>query len=164
MAVLQLYDTPWLVKSFSLRDICFLKDTKGNYLLDRPFVSLPITAGGLHQAQPAHRRRLVKNEIVLALGIALFELSYAKPLHDLVEPFDFDENGHHDSMTEYSTANRLAKEIHLRELPNYAKAVFRCVHCNFDSFSYDLSDQEFRERFYEGVVVPLREDWEYAMK
>ena len=137
---------------------------KGDYLLDRPYVSLSIGAGTISKAQAAHRRRLVKNEIVFALGIALLELSYAQPLFDLADPFDLDENGNRDIMTEYSTATRLAKEIHHRELPNYAKAVLRCVHCNFDTFSYDLSEQEFMARFYEGVVVPLREDWEYATK
>ena len=51
----------------------------------------------------------------------------------------------------------------MRELPNYARAVARCVRCSFDTFRCDFGEKEFRERFYEGVVLPLREDWEYAV-
>lgn len=65
-------------------------------------------------------------------------------------------------MTEFSIAMRLADEIHLRELPNYAKVAARCIRCNFDTFTCNFEDEEFRERFYEGVIVPLQEDYEYA--
>ena len=162
--MLRLYDTAWLMKSWDLRDISFLKNSKGDYLLDRPYVSLCLTPGSSSRAQLTHRRRLVKNEIVFALGIALIELSHSRSLLDLADPSDLDDNGERDAMTEYCTATRLAKGIHIRELPNYAKAVSRCINCTFDSFTYELSDEDFRDRFFEGVVVPLREDWIYATK
>lgn len=79
-------------------------------------------------------------------------------------PSDLDPDGQVDLTTEYSIATRLAKDIHLRELPNYAKAASRCVELNFGTNVYDLTEGEFKERFYEGVVVPLKEDWEYAHK
>ena len=162
---MQLHDTPWLARSWDLKDICFLKDRTGAYFLDRPYVSLsftPAESNTLQRSPRAHHRRLVKNEIVFALGVALLELSYSRPLADLTTPFDLDDEGKADATTEYSIATRLATDIHLHELPNYAKAASRCVHCNFDSFSYNLTEREFRERFYEGVVVPLKEDWEYV--
>jgi hypothetical protein len=150
-----------------LRDIVFLKDKSGAYILDRPYVSLSFTSlngNTLDRSPRPHHRRLVKNEIVFALGVALLELSYGRPLSELATSFDLNEDGKVDAMTEYSIPIRLAKEIHLRELPNYAKATSRCVDCNFDTSCYDLAEKEFRERFYEGVVVLLREDWEYANK
>ena len=55
-------------------------------------------------------------------------------------------------------------DTHRRESPNYAKAVSRCVNCNFDTVSYDLTEGDMRERFYEGVIVPLKEDWEFVNK
>lgn len=162
LAVLRLYDTPWLVPSWDLCDIYFLRDARGNYLLDRPYVSFPIGTPAAVKSQRAYRRRLVKNEIVFALGVALIELSYAKALHNLTEAPDLDENGNRDIMTEYATVTRLAGNLHQRELPNYAKATTRCINFNFETLAYDLNDQDFRARFYEGVVMPLRADWEYA--
>ncbi|KAJ9632878.1 hypothetical protein H2204_007608 [Knufia peltigerae] len=164
VAVLRLYDTPWLLPSWDLCDIYFLRDTRGNYLLDRPYVSFPIGTPTAIKAQRAYRRRLVKNEIIFALGVALIELSYAKPLPDLTEASDLDKNGNRDIITEYATATRLAELIHHQELPNYAKATQRCINCNFETSDYDLNDQDFRGRFYEGVVMPLRADWEYATR
>ena len=52
--------------------------------------------------------------------------------------------------------------VHEVESENYAKAVLRCVRCSFDTFSFEFSDKEFRERFFEGVVLPLQADWEFA--
>lgn len=150
-----------------MRDICVLKDKSGAYFLDRPYVSLSFVSANSNfsrQSSKAHDPRLVKNEIVFALGVALLELSYSQPLADLATPCDFDGEGKADGVTELSIATRLAKDIHLRELPNYAKAASRCVNTNFDSNTYDLTEGDFRERFYEGVIVPLREDWEYAQK
>lgn len=102
--------------------------------------------------------------MVFALGVALLELSFSQPLSDLVTSSDLDQDGKYDLTTEYSIATRLASDIHLRELPNYAKVVSRCVHFNFETNVYDLTEEDFKERFYEGVVVPLKEDWEYAHK
>lgn len=79
-------------------------------------------------------------------------------------PSDLDDDQKVDVMTDYSIASRLATDIHTRELPNYAKAASRCVHCSFDTASYSLTQRAFREQFYEGVVVPLKDDWEYAHK
>ena len=167
-AVLQLHDTPWLAKSWDLKDICVLKAKSGAYFLDRPYVSLSFvpanSSNALQKTSRKHDQRLLKNEIVFALGVALLELSFSQPLSDLTTPSDLDQEGKVDLTREYSIATRLAKNIHLRELPNYAKAVSRCVQFNFDTNVYDLTEEDFKERFYEGVVVPLKEDWEYVHK
>lgn len=65
-------------------------------------------------------------------------------------------------MTQVSIATRLADRIHEREMENYAKAVLRCIRCNFDTFACDFEDREFREKFFEGLVAPLRADYEFA--
>ena len=145
-----------------------LRAKSGAYFLDRPYVSssfiLADGSNALQKSSSKHDRRLLKNEVVFALGVALLELSFSQPLSDLITPSDLDNNGKADLTTEYSIVTRLAKDIHLRELPNYAKAASRCVHFNFDINVYDLTEEDFKERFYEGVVVPLKEDWEYAHK
>lgn len=89
---------------------------------------------------------------------------HSQPLNNSITASDLDNDGKADFMTEYSIATRLAQEIHRRELPNYAKAASRCVHLNFDTNVYDLTEEQFKDRFYEGVVVPLKEDWEYVHK
>jgi hypothetical protein len=67
-------------------------------------------------------------------------------------------------MTKASIATRLANELIKYESENYAKAVLRCINCSFDTFKFDFGDAEFREKFYEGVVVPLQEDFEHITK
>lgn len=65
-------------------------------------------------------------------------------------------------MTKYRLAVRLADNVHTVESHNYAIAVSRCIRFKFDAVSCDFSDKEFQEQFFEGVVVPLRADWEFA--
>ena len=167
LAVLHLHDTPWLAHNWDTKDIYCLNRAKNtsssftnNLYVSRNFSPLPSPPPS--QTTPP-TRRFVKNETVFALGIALLELSFRAPLLSLLTPSDLDSAGHIDSLTEFSIATRLADEIHMRELPNYARAVTRCVRCSFDTFRCDFGEREFRERFYEGVVLPLREDWEYAV-
>jgi hypothetical protein len=37
------------------------------------------------------------------------------------------------------------------------------VHCTFESSVYSLHDEGFRERFWKGVIKPLKDDYDYAM-
>ena len=160
-AVLQLYDTPWLPSAWSSNDIFILKTSAGNTLPSQFYTSRTFRSPSAHAAI-AKTRRCVKNEMVFALGVALLELSYGQPLLSLKTPDDLNEQGMEDSMTELSIATRLADRIHEREMENYAKSVLRCVRCSFDTFSCDFEDRVFREKFFKGVVTPLRADYEYA--
>lgn len=145
-----------------------LRAKSGAYFLDRPYVSSSFTPANssntLRKSSSKHNRRLLKNEIVFALGVALLELSFLQLSSDLTTPDDLDEDGKANLTTEYFIATQLARDIHLRELSNYVKAASRCVQFNFDINVYDLTKKAFKERFYEGVVVPLKEDWEYVNK
>lgn len=76
---------------------------------------------------------------------------------------DLDDHGNETVFTEAFIANRLVDVINTRELPNYAKATVRCIRCAFDCFSHSLDDDEFRESFYQGVIVPLQKDYDYVM-
>jgi hypothetical protein len=66
------------------------------------------------------------------------------------------------SMAEVLIATSLADKIHEREIDNCAKAVLWCVRCSFDTFTCDFEDRGFREKILEGVVAPLRADYEHA--
>lgn len=160
-SILQLHDTPWLPRAWETKDIFFLKNHGGNVIPSQFYVSQTFTSAS-QVAAAAKRRRLVKNEMVFALGVALLELSYGASIISFKEPEDLNEDGREDSMTEVSIATRLARELNNYESENYARAVLRCITCMFDTFAFDFDDREFREAFYQAVVVPLLEDYGHA--
>ena len=159
-AVYHLHNTSWLEESWDLNDICILSQSA---LSDQPYISrdFPATA-----TPPAHgqRMRIIKNSIIFALGVALLEISYGKSLQTFVTKEDLDDaTGSRTAFTDYLIAIRLAEGLRTRELPNYADATQRCIHCNFEASVFSLDDDDFRERFYQGVIVPLKKDYEYVV-
>jgi hypothetical protein len=160
-SVLQLHDTLWLPRTWKTKDIFFLKNDSGNAIPSQFYVSQTFTSAS-QIAAAAKRRRLVKNETVFALGVALLELAHGASILTLKEPEDLGEDGKDDSMTEVSIANRLARELNNYESENYAWAVYRCITCSFDLFTFDFDDQKFQEAFYQGVVIPLQVDYGHA--
>jgi hypothetical protein len=156
-AVYHLHNTPWLEETWDLNDICMLSQS---VLSDQPYLSRDFPSAAI---PPAHsqRMRIIKNSIIFALGVALLEISYGKPLRTYTTGDDLDAAGNRTACTDYLIADRLAEG--LQELPNYADATRRCVHCNFEASVFSLDDDDFRERFYQGVVVPLRKDYEYVV-
>ncbi|CAI6341287.1 unnamed protein product [Periconia digitata] len=160
-SVLQLHDTPWLPRAWETKDIFFLKTHSGSMIPSQFYVSQTFTSAS-QVAAAAKRRRLVNNETVFALGVALLELAHGAPILSFKEPGDLNEDGKEDSMTEVTIASRLARQLNSYESENYARAVLRCITCTFDTFASDFTDQEFREAFFQAVVVPLQEDYEHA--
>lgn len=136
---------------------------QGTALFSELYVSKSFASVSNSQ-QPAslQPRCFIRNEMVFALGVALLELSYGEPLSSFKTPQDLDDNGNETPCTEAFIAHRLADTINNRELHNYAKATLRCIRCVFDCFSSSLNDDDFRESFYQGVIVPLQKDYDYA--
>jgi hypothetical protein len=136
-----------------MKDIYFINDRKGSSLFDQPYVSKSFApVPNSQQSTKPKSRCFIKNEMVFALGVALLELSYGKPLLSFKTADDLDAQGNETSFTEFSIANRLIDDIRGRELPKYAEAVIRCIRCNFKTFTYSFDVNEFRECFYQGVV------------
>lgn len=160
-SVLQLHDTPWLPRAWETKDIYFLKNRDGNVIPSQFYVSRTFTSAS-QVAAAVRRRRLVKNETVFALGVALLELAHGASILSFKQPEDLNEDGREDSMTEVSIATRLARELNNYESENYARAVLRCITCTFDTFAFGFDDHEFREAFYQAVVIPLQDDYEHA--
>ncbi|MCJ1467892.1 hypothetical protein MMC07_006517 [Pseudocyphellaria aurata] len=161
-AVLQLHDTPWLRNNWTMEDVMFINDNASTMSsLGQPYVSKIFTPTPSDQDLKVSRPPwITKNEMVYALGIALLELSYAKPIMSFQTPQDLVHGN--EAFVERSIAERLSRTIDKRELPNYARATKRCLDCNFDASTYSLNDDDFRDRFYQGVVLPLQQDHEYA--
>lgn len=101
--------------------------------------------------------------MIFALGINLLELSFGRKLSTFHTPADLNE-GKETMFTEFSVANRLSREIDSREVPRYTDAVNRCVRCNFDTTSVDLDDVGFQNLFWENVVLPLKECYEFTIR
>ncbi|KAF2867390.1 hypothetical protein BDV95DRAFT_610791 [Massariosphaeria phaeospora] len=161
-AVLQLHDTPWLGETWSTKDIFILSHGQTPILLSQPYVSKSFTSPTNATQFCGSKHRIIKNATVFALGIALLEISYGRRLITFETPDDLDDHGNRTLLTDYLIADRLVESIHTRELPNFANAARRCVHCNFDGVVYSLKNDSFRENFYQGVIVPLQQDYDYA--
>lgn len=161
--VLHLHDTPWLEDTWSMNDI-HIVDPK-TLLTDQPYVSRNFSASSSPNPpmqQPVKKLQIIRNSVVFALGVALLEISYGKVLSSFETPNDIDEGGRQD-LTNLSIAYRLVEGLPGQELPQYANATRRCIYCDFDSLVCSLKNVDFRERFYQGVIVPLQKDYDYVM-
>jgi hypothetical protein len=98
-----------------------------------------------------------------ALGVALIELYYRKPILDLHQDIDGPQNTGdilQDSMTEFKTADRLADALFSEAGAKYSDAVRRCIRCEFDQRASSLEDKRFQRAVYQGVVAQLQEDYD----
>jgi hypothetical protein len=146
-----------------MKDIFILSHSQNPVLSNQPYVSKSFTSATNAAQFCGSKPRIIKNATILALGIALLEISHGKRLNAFETPDDLDSQGNRTPWTDYLIADRLVESIHTRELPNFANAARRCVHCNFEGAVYSLKNDDFRERFYQGVIVPLQQDYDYAM-
>ncbi|KAF9701009.1 hypothetical protein EKO04_000314 [Ascochyta lentis] len=88
-SVLQLHETPWLQNNWGLDNIYFV-ERPGLPLYDQPFVSPGLDTRVSSQANviPKHLGRMIQNQPLFALGVALIELWCGKSLSDLHEGED----------------------------------------------------------------------------
>jgi len=138
-----------------------IKTGEGSTLPSHFYVSKAFKPGAT-AAPNTTRIRGVANNILFALGVALLELSFGRPLKVFQTAEDLNSSGNEDGETAYFTAVRLAREIWHHETKNYATAVSRCINGTFDGADCDFHLETFREKFFDGVVVPLRADFKAA--
>jgi hypothetical protein len=152
-SVLQLHKTPWLNERWTINDIQFLS---GN---PNPYISH--TFQGNHPeddtvSDTTKSLPIVRNETLFALGVSLIELCLGSSLAS----FRTDEDLSPDpQLTNFMTARRLISDVYDEGGGRYGDAVRRCVHCEFDQRKASLDIEAFRTCFFQGVVVPLEEDW-----
>ncbi|KAF2688849.1 hypothetical protein K458DRAFT_331478 [Lentithecium fluviatile CBS 122367] len=160
-SVLQLHETPWLSNNWGKDDILFIKRA-GKIAYDHPFVSQCFNRTGLTQTSPctsiSAMNRIIRNQTLYALGIALIELWYGKPLSALRKAEDQAEA---DAMTEWNTAHRLVEELYNEAGEKYSDAVRRCIRCDFDRRASSLEDAAFQRAVYHGVVAQLKENLDF---
>jgi hypothetical protein len=165
-SVLQLRETPWLEENWSKDDILFIKRSDQT-MYDQPFVSSGFNRSTLPAATASassFMNRIIRNQTLYALGLALIELWYNKPLTDLHRPEDGPpETGDPriDLMTEWNIADRLVDELYTDAGAKYSDAVRRCIRCDFDRRASSLEDVAFQKAVYHGVVSQLKENFDF---
>jgi hypothetical protein len=158
-SVLQLNKTPWLKDRWSSDDVLFLPPPGEINPARCAYISRPFASASLPRANtiPLSNRPTVRNEALFALGVSLMELSLGKPLEHFVEAGDLDTNGERTILTDFIVAQRLLAKVSQKEGNRYTDAVNRCLYGLFDGLEPDLTNEKFRQGFYQGVVVELRD-------
>lgn len=174
--VLQLYQTPWLCDSWSMKDVYFFSHGVDN--LKRPKIDWPFVTRTFGQndhrsesKQPPDEplindiaRCLIINKTLFALGIVLIELCFKKPFNQLcaeIESLDGPASeGTPDVLKTYRVATDLIEAVYNEQGMEYGYVVQRCLRCEFgvqDSLKR-FEFEAFRAKVYEGVVAPLEQD------
>jgi hypothetical protein len=128
---------------------------------DQPFVSRGLNANfpASTNAIPSSMVRMIQNQTLFALGIALIELWYGKPLSELHEAEDGPQNPtdlQGSFITRLNTAHRLADELADEAGAKYSDAVRRCIRCDFSLRENSLEDVQLQKAVYQGVVIQLK--------
>lgn len=160
-SVLQLHETPWLEENWS-KDSIFFINRPGKTQYDQPFVSHQFTQNQTASSInfPSQMSYIIGNQTLFALGVALIELYYRKPISSLYKDHDGPRNTGNallDLMTEFRTADRLAEALLSEAGAKYSDAVRRCILCDFNQRASSLEDARFQKAVYEGRCSTSRE-------
>lgn len=162
-AVAHLHNTPWLSENWGTQDIYFFASGIEISSISGPRVYVSKSSSATSSSQESAQSssaHTVRNKRVFALGLALLELSYGKPILSFQTADDLHAQEGELSVVKESIANRLVFEIGNRESPNYAKAVTRCITGEFNcSETSSFDNKEFWECFHKGVIGPLQADF-----
>ena len=160
-SVLQLHGTSWLESQWRSKDIIFHE--RNNHASDPcytyPYISWKLCKGNDEISKSfdtsSPRNRIVRIEVLYALGLTLIELCFGKTLAKMQIPEDGDSNG---PMTELATAYRLADAVYYEMGVSYGDAVRRCVRQPFDMRDMSLDNEELQEKVFDEIVRPLNDD------
>lgn len=153
--LLQLYNTPWLNDNWTREDIHLRQDWLGKSLAKNLYVSKTFNAvqpGCSQQSDPD--LCLIQNISVFNLGIALLELAFGHSIEYYETAADL-RDGVRTNLTNLYIAIRPAEETEMHEGKRYSDVVKRCIRCQFNTIETSFENDEFRENFYQGVVVTL---------
>jgi len=146
-AVLQLHDTHWLRRSWTLEDILVMDNNE--LCVSCNFDD----ASQNHPPSTTNTAVILRNETLFALGEALLELVYQVPLSSP------------DPQTRLCTALEMARKLQNDELENFATAVAKCLCPTSPTIlDFDLSQDSFLNWYYQEIVMPLKEDYEVFLK
>ncbi|KAJ9606166.1 hypothetical protein H2200_009127 [Cladophialophora chaetospira] len=155
-AVLQFQSTAWLRDTWGSRKVLITQsgNNEGDDDGSQAFISAQIDGpnGSLVRAQSIPSPVVVRNQLLFSLGVMLLELAFQKPLVEMIQ--ESDVNWAHLGNTEYSTADRLSRQVGAHMGPRYAEVTRKCIHCYFASGN-DLKQPKLQAEFYQDVVCEL---------
>ncbi|KAL8655055.1 MAG: hypothetical protein Q9226_003196 [Calogaya cf. arnoldii] len=158
-SVLQLDGTSWLKSRWSSNDIYF--HYKGGQMshYSQPYLSWQrccnIDASCLMKSLSVTSNHMIRNEVLLALGLTLVELCFGRALTDLRRPEDM--NGD-ETATRLATATRLHSRVYDEMGIPYGDVVRRCLFQLFDVRELSLDIEEVQQKVFDDVVTPLVDD------
>ena len=163
--VLQVAETPWLKDKWGLSDVYLIggKSGKDTSFAIEPYLSRKVAVNASGPQDKVTFQNWVQNEMVFALGVVMIELSFGNALSHHTTRSDLDNQGNEYKFTQWLIANRLVRELEHREPSKYAHAANRCIGGRFDAMNPSLDDPIFQQQFYQGVVSPLRELYEFLL-
>lgn len=121
---------------------------------------------------PPPRKRdyhpFIRNKTIYSLGVALLELANGQPLIQCQTDEDLNDEGSPDALTPYKTVDRLLRELQEDEKEsNFMLAVDYCLNpraagsgLGIGNKAFSLTNEKFRQCFFDDVVVRLQEDYE----
>ena len=98
---------------------------------------------------------MIRNEILLALGLTLVELCFGRTLTDMRKPEDINPD---KTTSRLATATRLHGGVYDEMGIAYGDAVRRCLFQLFDVRELNLEIEEVQQKVYDNVVRPLMDD------
>jgi hypothetical protein len=155
-AVLQFQSTQWLGNSWGSQRVLLSHAGTGDEddIGSQVFISAQIDGpnGSLVRAQSLHSPIVVRNQLLFNLGVLLLELTFQKPLVEMIKETDM--NSAHAGNTEFLTADRLSRQVSPHMGPRYAEVVKKCIHCYFASGN-DLKQSKLQAEFHQDVICEL---------
>lgn len=156
-SVLQLDQTPWLRRKWSSAEIMFLyRDSQTEF--DKPYLSSRLSSNfpefgnqGCTTKKLSTTTNPIHHDALFALGIALIELAFGKPLEAM--------RRQEGNETDYVSTN-LIDSVYNEMGGRYGDVVRRCVHCPFDIRNKTFENEDFLETVFDLVATPLAQDLE----
>lgn len=158
-SVLQLDGTSWLKSGWSSNDIYFHYKDGQISRYSQPYLSWQRCCN-MDVSCPMKSLRVVsnhmiRNEILLALGLTLVELCFGRTLIDMRRPEDINVD---ETATRLATATRLHSSVYDEMGIPYGDVVRRCLFQLFDVRELSLDIEEVQQKVFDDVVTPLVDD------
>ncbi|KAL8702445.1 MAG: hypothetical protein Q9201_004396 [Fulgogasparrea decipioides] len=158
-SVLQLDGTSWLKSGWSSNDIYFHHENGQISQYSQPYLSWQrccnIDVSYQMKSLRVVSNQMIRNEILLALGLTLVELCFGRTLTDMRKPEDINVD---ETATRLATATRLHSRVYEEMGIQYGVVVRRCLFQLFDVRELSLDIEEVQQKVFDDVVTPLVDD------
>lgn len=156
-SLLQLHATSWLEESWSTEDIYFVPTRPEMTLRECAYVikhfppTVGHSTGGASTFPQGVRAVAIPNEAIFRLGATLVELSTSATLKSQ----ELESERKDPELSDVQAARRISKAVKRNNVQQWNQVVGMCLRCGFNA-EPDFSRRDFRQEFYQCIVVPLQ--------